>query len=340
MRADPRSVDLVFEGGGVKGIALVGALAELLARGYEPVRLAGTSAGAIVAALYAAGYSPEELRDDLLAGSFARFRDEGWEDRVPLAGPLLSLALDFGVYEGDALESWLRGRLSARGVRTFADFPEFEGECRVQVVVSDVTRRELLLLPRDAAKLGVSADALDVAFALRMSASLPFFFEPVRWRNPATQEEHLLVDGGLLSNFPVWAFDAPGVPRWPTFGLLLVEEDPREPLGKTLRPPHNLFEYLRALVSTLLEAGDRRHLAEADFVRTIPIPSLDIAPTAFDLSREQALALYEAGRGAAHAFLSSWDFGGYVRTFRTGEAPGRRELLSRALRRGSEDFKP
>lgn len=57
-----RYVDLVFEGGGVKGIALVGAFSVLEERGYEPQNMAGASAGAIVAALIAAGYSSVELR--------------------------------------------------------------------------------------------------------------------------------------------------------------------------------------------------------------------------------------------------------------------------------------
>lgn len=58
--------------------------------------------------------------------------------------------------------------------------------------------------------------------------SIPVYFEPVRWENPETGKEHIIVDGGLLSNFPVWLFDADGEPDWPTFGLLLVEPEPRE----------------------------------------------------------------------------------------------------------------
>ena len=56
-----KPVDLVFEGGGVKGIGLVGAYSVLEERDYQPVNMAGSSAGAIVAALVAAGYSADEL---------------------------------------------------------------------------------------------------------------------------------------------------------------------------------------------------------------------------------------------------------------------------------------
>ena len=65
-----------------------------------------------------------------------------------------------------------------------------------------------------------------------MSMSIPVFFEPVRFPNPGTREEHLIVDGGMLSNFPVWLFDAE-VPQWPTFGLKLTQEQ-EIPLGEQL----------------------------------------------------------------------------------------------------------
>ena len=56
----PLKCDAVFEGGGVKGIGLVGAVAVTEAQGYEFVNAAGTSAGAIIAALVAAGRQAAE----------------------------------------------------------------------------------------------------------------------------------------------------------------------------------------------------------------------------------------------------------------------------------------
>lgn len=57
-----KRVDLVFEGGGVKGLGLVGVLSVLEEKGYEPQSVAGTSAGGLLAALLAAGYTAAELR--------------------------------------------------------------------------------------------------------------------------------------------------------------------------------------------------------------------------------------------------------------------------------------
>src|SRR5919202_4371452 len=75
-------VDLVLEGGGVKGIGLTGAFAVLEERGYEPQNIAGTSAGAITAALLAAGYSSAEIKDIVFDLDFRQFEDKGWEDRI------------------------------------------------------------------------------------------------------------------------------------------------------------------------------------------------------------------------------------------------------------------
>ena len=313
-REQKRNVDLVFEGGGVKGIALVGAFSVLEERGYEPQNMAGASAGAIVAALIAAGYNSDELKKIISDLDYDQFKDEALEDRFPL-GKTLSILKDLGIYEGKAFEDWMRGLLEAQGVRTFGDLVrreevELRYRYRLQVIASDVTERRLLVLPRDAPKLGIGdPDDIDVARAVRMSMSIPIFFEPVRFENPETGEEHLIVDGGMLSNFPVWLFDAEE-PQWPTIGMKLVQP-PETPIGDQLTEPvpragiTQVIGYLRSLVDTMMAAHDRLYVEQNDFDRrTIGIDTLGVGTTEFDLSTERALALYESGRAAATEFLS------------------------------------
>lgn len=339
-------VDLVFEGGGVKGIGLVGALSVLEERGFLPQSVAGASAGALVAVLHAAGYSASELREIILGLDFRCFLDAGWEDCVPIVAAPLSILLDKGIYEGDALLAFVSRLLKAKGVRTFSDLihPEFADKpryrFRAQVIVSDLTERRLLVLPRDAERLGMRPEDLDVALSVRMSMSIPIFFEPVRFRHPQTGQEHLIVDGGILSNFPVWLFDTDGEPPWPTFGLLLVEPDPRVPVSERLPRPvaargaaGSVVDYVKSIVQTMMEAHDRLYVESADFARTIPIPTLGIAGTEFHLPRGRALDLYESGRAAAERFLSSWDFEGYVAEFRRGKDHSRRREVAAQIRR-------
>src|SRR5438132_1479695 len=91
--------DLVFEGGGVKGIGLVGAF-RVIRQHYEPANVAGTSAGAIVGALVAAGYSPDELQHIMEEVDYEKFKDPTLVDRLPLVGPLINVLAQEGIYEG------------------------------------------------------------------------------------------------------------------------------------------------------------------------------------------------------------------------------------------------
>jgi phosphoglycerate dehydrogenase-like enzyme/predicted acylesterase/phospholipase RssA len=238
METEPRRADLVLEGGGVKGLGLVGAVGTLAAAGYDFPRVAGTSSGAVVgafvAALQRAGEPLSRLEDVARSLDYRRLRDRGALGR--LAGPVgglrtvvdgLSLAFDGGVFEGDYLRSWVSGALADLGVRTFGDLrvvdegTALSPEQRYGLVVtaSDVSRRRLVRLPWDYAHYGLDPDEQEVADAVRASASIPFFFEPVTLR-PRTDREasavSTLVDGGVLSNFPVALFDRTDgrPPRW------------------------------------------------------------------------------------------------------------------------------
>lgn len=343
---EEKRADLVFEGGGVKGIALIGALSILEERGFQPQNLAGSSAGAIVATLRAAGYSPAELREVIGNQDFRQFMDTSWEDRIPFVGQPLSVLMEKGIYEGDYFIRRMDDLLSAKGVHTFSDLPGFREPAdpryryKVQVIASDLTGHSLLVLPKDAAKLGVDdPDDLSVALAVRMSMSIPIFFEPVHFRSPKTGQEHLIVDGGMLSNFPVWLFDSKGVPEWPTFGLKMVEGEP-ETISLAERLPvsstDGIMDYLKSLVATLTEAHDRMYLEQAEFVRTITIPTGGVRSTDFDLSKTQVEALYDAGRQAASKFLDGWyaagGFPAYIAAFREHETPGRRDRALNLMR--------
>jgi NTE family protein len=339
--ADEKFADLVFEGGGVKGIGLAGAFAALEQRGFTRKGVAGASAGAITAALIAAGYSSRELDEILLNVPFGEFKDKGWEDRVPLIGPAGSLLLERGIYEGKFFERWMTELLEAKNITRFGQLVDQEAEeeknrYRLRVIASDVSHRRMLVLPSDAEHLGIEPDELEIAHAVRMSMSIPVFFEPVVHRNDRTGEEHLIVDGGMLSNFPVWLFDCDDgePPEWPTFGLLLVEPKPQTPIGARLpkakmagHGPGAVIDYVKALAQTMMEAHDRMYVEQSNYARTIPIPTLGVGTTEFDLPKERALALYDSGRWAAEKFLDKWDFDAYVAEFRSGKEHSRREAL-------------
>jgi NTE family protein len=335
------SVDLVFEGGGVKGIGLAGACCELFDRGFRPACVAGTSAGAITASLVAAGYTSAELEQLVLEDMhFPSFADRPRLQLLGPAGEVIDVLKDRGLHSGDYFLGWIRERLAARGLSTFGQLRDESAagtprEYRLRVIASDITDHRMLVLPQDAMRLGIEPDELSVAEAVRMSMSIPIFFDPVIHTNPHDRRRHMIVDGGMLSNYPMWLFDAHEgrPPRFPTFGLLLVAPNQRDPLLP--RPPEAAHDdgmpsplgYVEAIADTMMQARDRFYVEQDNFARTIPIPTCGVTTTQFSISVEQARELFDSGRSAASKFLSSWDFSAYTRKYRTGTSPGRRAGL-------------
>jgi NTE family protein len=190
---------LVFEGGGVKGVGLAGAYGALEEEGWEPRCVVGASAGAITAALVAAGYSGAELREEVLALQFREFKHEAWEDRIPIIGKQMPILRDYGVYKGppvprvDDREAGSQGRDNLRRPR--ADRPR-RPEAHLPLAGHRLGRQS----PRDADPPTrrradrLRPEKLSIACALRMSMSIPIFFEPVNHSNNTTGAEHLIVE--------------------------------------------------------------------------------------------------------------------------------------------------
>jgi NTE family protein len=329
--------DAVFEGGGVKGIGLVGAVAAVEKAGYEFVNLAGTSAGAIVASLLAVGYTGAEIKSVLETLNYNDFKDEGLLDRLGLVGKGLSIGFEYGIYEGEFFENWLDKLLRAKEKAVFGDIimPDYdEGKSeekykyKLQVIAADISDRRLLVLPGDLKALGFDPERFSISRAVRMSMSIPFFFEPVKLTD-GTGRTHYIVDGGVLSNYPIWLLDdGKSDPPWPTFGFKLIEPDKRALKGPDRNPINNPISFLKAVVGTMMDAHDNYHISQSkgDYDRTIGIPTVvkvngvekEIKTVDFSLTREESQGLYENGFKAAEAFLMTWDFEKWVRRYRLG----------------------
>jgi NTE family protein len=331
MSAQRKSADLVLSGGGVKGIAHAGALGVFEQAGYRFERVAGASAGAIAASLGAAGMSSERIRALLMDElDYTKFKDRSPRDRIPLLGPSLSLLLENGLYEGAYFTSWLERVLAELEVETFGDLriddrgssllPE--QSYRLVVLTTDITRGELVRLPWDYRdKYGLDPDSQRVADAVRASMSIPLFFEPARLI-AADGRESTLVDGGVLSNFPIDTFDRTdeACPRWPTFGMTLF---PGLPAGNDAIfprlgiPRRGLVRYLESLVTTTIVGHDQGYLDKPWVkARSFEIDTTSVSPIDFGIDDEQETLLYERGAAAAKDFLASWDWQSYLERFR------------------------
>lgn len=189
--------------------------------------------------------------------------------------------------------------------------------------MTDVTTGQLVRLPWDFERVyGLDPNTQSLADAVRASMAIPFFFRPVSLTSAAGMTS-TLVDGGVLSNFPIDSLDRTDgqVPRWPTFGVTVL---PNLPAGnddvipylkllRLLRPPH-LFE---SVLSTMLVGRDQTYLNQPWVsVRAIRVDSTEVGVLDFDLRQKDIEALHRNGYEAAQAFLSTWDWSSYVRRFR------------------------
>jgi len=289
--------DAVFEGGGARGIAFVGAIQAMEEEKVEWQRIAGTSAGAVIAALLASGYKSYEIRQHLSELDFSKLRGRTIMNRIPVFGSLLELMFNLGIYKNDYLETWLDLLLSEKGIKTFADLPDG----KLKIIASDVSNGQMLILPDDLDRYGMSPSDLNVSTAVMMSASIPFFFRPVIWKSKDRNKSYIL-DGGLLSNFPIWIFDTDN-PRFPTFGFRFVKD--KVNIDAVIPTPLHLF---KNIFKTMLQAHDLRHLNEETNERTIKISSGNINTTDFELNEVEINFLYKSGYTSTKNFLSKWDF--------------------------------
>jgi NTE family protein len=306
-------VDLVCEGGGVRGIGLVGAVDALAAAGYEFPRVAGSSAGAIVASLVAAlqtaGEPLTRLAEIMRSIDYPKFLDRNLIGHVPLIGGGLSLLVADGVYRGAYLQELLTGLLADLGVRTFGDLrtgeePE-QFAWSLVVTASDLSRRRLVRIPWDLGSYGIDPDDFSVARAVHASSAIPFVFEPVRVGGSTW------VDGGLLSNFPVELFDRPdGESEWPTFGIRLSARPGIPPT----HPVHGPVSLGIAAVETLVSNQDNAYIDDPCTVRrTIFVPAEDVSPIDFEITAEQRDALHQRGLQAGQQFLKTWNYADFLK---------------------------
>lgn len=326
--------DLVLSGGGVKGVGLVGAVVALLDAGYEPQRISGTSAGSIVGAIVAAAahtgvITGSQVKDLALQLDYRKFLDPGPVERVPLLGPSLALLRGSGIYRGDYAHEWVRRQLADLGVTTFADLAIDDDELppeqryRLVVTVSDVTTGQLVRLPWDYRRVyGLDPDEQSVADAVRASMSIPFFFRPVSLTSSAGLTS-TLVDGGLLSNFPIDSLDRTDgrSPRWPSFGITLMPNLPDgndkviPPLAalRLLGAPHLLED----VITTMVVGRDQAYLNQPWVdARAIRVDATEVGFLDFDISESEVEAQYLKGHAAADRFLAGWDWAAYLRRFR------------------------
>jgi NTE family protein len=352
-------VDLVQQGGGVLGVALVGYTYALEAAGIRFLSLAGTSAGAINTVMIAAMGTPKEAKsekvlDALRRVPFDHFVDGGKRVTGPLQNiidgkgsklfNIISLLFQNGwrlhkqkaLNSGTNFEEWLEYHLEQNGIRNTADLLrkmrtlpddihgikpiEDNPEIELAIVAADITTQTKVIFPRMSDLYRRGGNDVSPKDMVRSSMAIPVFFKPVEfdvanhdddyqtrenWEQKARYigpipEKVYMVDGGIMSNFPIDLFHSKDkTPTRPTFGIRLGES----------RTKANKISSLGSILASSFDGA--RNLRDSEFLATHEdfahlVKSIDVEDhnwLNFSMTDKQKLELFELGVEAACEFL-------------------------------------
>lgn len=256
-------VNLVFEGGGALGIYYVGAYKALREYGFSVKRCAGTSAGSIISAVIMAGYNPEEMENIIYETDMNMFNKKTILSKIPLAGKPLSVIFNKGIFNSKIIETWISKLLAMKDISKFKDVMT-NGKSNLKVVAADITRSKMLILPDDLDDYDINPGDFSIARSVCMSCAIPYYFTPVKLKKDG--KINYIVDGGLLSSFPIWVFDKENSSQMTTLGIKLKDQTSNSARGK-----HDIISYTKDIINAPINEDDENFIRNNDLMRTIVI---------------------------------------------------------------------
>ena len=304
-----KKADIVIEGGGIRCIGFIGALCYLYEIGYEFNRFAGVSAGAIISALVAAGYSPEDVKYIFLETDFPSLISRDNLQSIPLIGKPLGLLKRNGIYSSVKLQEWLNNLLLQKSISTFSDLYK-DNDFSLKIIGADITKKRPIIFPDNLINYGIDPMSFPITKAIAMSTTIPFYVSPI----PLNYENgtSYIIDGGALNDFPIEIFDCSGTPRWPTFCIRL--ETPAK--SKSAEGKNDVLSYMFDIADIMLTERDLSANKASNLSRSILVPSLGVSTTDFKLSLKDFSKLFKAGYESAKRFIDNWDFETYIKEYR------------------------
>ena len=323
--------NLIFEGGGVKGIAYVGAIQELENRQIMKniKRVGGTSAGAINAVLLALGYTLKDTQKILMELNFNNFMDDSWG----IIRDSKRVISDFGWYKGNFFRGWIGDRIREKTGNENSTFNDLrnQGFLDLYLIGTNLSTGFSEVFSTE------HTPRMRVMDAVRISMSIPLFFAAVYdFRND------VFVDGGVFNNYPIKLFDrekyiaaadrgkharktkyyeaenkskpassSSYVYNKETLGFRLDSRQEIAVFRDGAEPQHNkvddFFDYVGALFKAILNVQENQHLHSDDWHRTVYINTIGVGTTDFDLSDAKKRKLVKEGQKATLDYFNWFD---------------------------------
>ncbi len=314
--------NLVFKGGGVRGIAYMGALEALEQESVlqKIERVAGSSAGAIAATLSCFRLPVEDTVELFNSLDLSRVPQTNVSGKEKYKLPQLNstenirrLIENYGWYSSKYFHEWLGEVIASQcGHNPRATFKDFQlrGYRDLYIAAANLSRKRTEYFSYQ------TSPDVAVSDAVRLSMSIPLFFEAIRFDGEEFGKGDYYVDGGLFDNYPIHLFDQPDFARlnpfyknginWETLGLFLKSEEIESATDPLL--PNNLFEFLNLTVRSFYDTHDLSNLDKSlvDQRRSVIINDCGVSSIQFDLEPGSELyqRLYLSGKEAVLNFLA------------------------------------
>jgi predicted acylesterase/phospholipase RssA len=305
---------LALSGGGIKGVAFVGALLELDKMGilydnqnnFKIKGISGASAGSIVAALLAIGYNPKEIEDIMNSLNFS----ELITDNDGYIKDAYHFVTRYGLCNGTDLHNQLGQIIKEKTGNVDYTLKNLYDDKNIKLVITTTnlnTNNTVYLHPLNP---DIMYSDIPIRVCVRMSISVPFLFEPYLYNN------YYFCDGGVLDNYPLHCFDCgtddPGSinsryndlePNFKTLGLKIASNDLANNNNSTTKINH-LYDYAYAYIDTFLAENDRKIFVHQNWIRTIFINTPYYSLTKFNLTEEQRVGLINNGKDGVNEYFS------------------------------------
>ena len=335
--------NLVFEGGGIKGVAYVGALKNAQNKLFSfdnIISIGGTSAGAMTATLLALNYSLQEMEDSLrqldLKNVFLddeNFKNEFLDIKENFHSNLLlntfrvgkflkQISEKFGLFPGETFLNYFEEKIS-RQLGKYATFKDLQ-----ERIESGDRRFKFLYLIGSNLTTGdsetfshIDTPDMIISDAVRISMSIPLIWPPHKYYIKDENNERIVrpdksndfyVDGGLLNNYPIGIFDRKVITNasettyfnYKTLGFRLSKPYKFKSFKKNGEQEDLFFPYLTSLINFYFKKEEVNHVKrEQDQQRTVYIDTLGLSALDFNLTSENMDNLIESGLRAVDEFL-------------------------------------
>lgn len=324
-------MNLIIEGGGIKGIAIIGALYYLEVEGYTCnsfENFAGSSIGSVICLLYIIGLSPLEIFHIIYNIDFGKIFYNNF--------PVISLFNSYGILSKNKFMNILSELLEKKNISkniTFLDLYNLTNKVFV-VTGTSLSSRDTYYFNKD------TSPQMPVLDAIKISISIPGVMtaEPYKIGN----ETHIFVDGGVLMNFPYYYFELSkknnkmfynykdtfnkinsidfsisslDLEYKDTIGIKILEKnslktDDGQFYYNGFNTINNIFSFFSNLVSTITTKIEILNLYnnsnEINWDRIITIENIDnaISATKFNLTDEEKISLFNVGVQSCYNFFN------------------------------------